>query len=172
MPFSALYLYRITQLINKTNQFNLTTQRMTPAQVQRVASDPGYLTFYVRLTDRFGDNGLISALIGKIEGKVLSIELWVMSCRVLKRGVERALFDGVLEACRHRGLTEVRGTYLPTEKNELVKSLYPELGMTPAPSSRSGAFAYRLVVPARAAATTHHIAVDGGVSLAPAKVQR
>ena len=65
-PFRAVYLERITQLINKTNQFNLTTRRYTSGEVEAIAQDPGFITLYGRLTDKFGDNGLVSVLIGKI----------------------------------------------------------------------------------------------------------
>ena len=80
--FEPVYLERITQLINKTNQFNLTTRRYTPAEVKSVAENNQYLTLYGRLTDKFGDNGLIAITIGSIKNQQCHIDLWLMSCRV------------------------------------------------------------------------------------------
>jgi len=84
-PFTDMHVSRITQLINKTNQFNLTTQRYNVAEVEKMASDPGYITLYGKLADKFGDNGLISVLIGKVQDKTVDILVWLMSCRVLQR---------------------------------------------------------------------------------------
>ncbi len=99
-PFLPVYLDRITQLINKSNQFNLTTRRYTHAQIEEIASDPNYMTCYARLSDIFGDNGLISVVIGRRDGADLHMDLWLMSCRVLKREVELAMLDCLVERRR------------------------------------------------------------------------
>jgi FkbH-like protein len=127
-PFAPVYLERITQLINKTNQFNLTTRRYTSAEVEAIAHDPGHITLYGRLADRFGDNGLVTVLIGHIAGEVLEIDLWLMSCRVLNREMELSMFDAVVEACQARGLSRILGTYIPSKKNALVADHYRKLG--------------------------------------------
>jgi len=127
-PFEELHLDRITQLINKTNQFNLTTLRQSRSEVEDRMRKDDYVTAYVRLADRFGDNGLISVWYGRCEGTRLVIEQWLMSCRVFNRGVEHLLMNYITEQVGRRGLTEIHGTYVPTPKNGLVASLYPSLG--------------------------------------------
>ncbi len=127
-PFSSVYLERITQLVNKTNQFNLTTRRYTAAEVEAMAQDSSYVTLYGRLIDRFGDNGLVSVVIGHVNQDALEIDLWLMSCRVLNREMELAMFDVLTEACRARGIRKMIGRYIPSKKNSMVASHYAGLG--------------------------------------------
>jgi FkbH-like protein len=127
-PFSVLYLDRITQLTNKTNQFNLTGRRYSLAELAAIAQHPEYVTLYGRLSDRFGDHGLVSVMVGRVLGEALHLELWAMSCRVLKRTFEHAMFAALHAAAAARGLTRIVGTHVPTGKNGLVAGLYPELG--------------------------------------------
>ena len=127
-PFRAVYMERIAQLINKTNQFNLTTRRYTLAEVEKIAADPDYVTLYGRLSDKFGDNGLISVVIGRGEGRTLHLDVWLMSCRVLKRDMELAMLDSLVAACHQKNITEIYGYYIPTQKNELVREHYQNLG--------------------------------------------
>lgn len=127
-PFSSLYMDRITQLINKTNQFNLTTRRYTQIQVEQMASNDRYITLYGRLQDMFGDNGLVAIVAGEIKQSELHLDLWLMSCRVLKRGMEQAMFEQLCKAARDRKLLKLLGYYFPTAKNAMVKNLYGELG--------------------------------------------
>lgn len=128
--FEPLYYQRLSQLANKSNQFNLTTKRYTPEEIQAVAEDSQCITLYARLIDRFGDNGVVSEIIGRIDGDVLRIDLWLMSCRVLKRDLEKAMADELLEQAQLRGLSAIIGTYLPTPKNHMVSDLLGELGYT------------------------------------------
>jgi len=127
-PFKPVYVDRIAQLINKTNQFNLTTRRYTRAEVESLASNPSCITLYGKLADKFGDSGLISIIIGRREGSILHVDLWIMSCRVLKRGVELIMLDSLISACQRDGIAEVLGYYIPTEKNGLVADHYAKLG--------------------------------------------
>jgi len=126
--FSPLYLDRITQLINKTNQFNLTTKRYTIGEIEAVASDPKYIKIYGKLADKFGDNGLISILVGKIEDSSCHIDLWLMSCRVLKRNMEHAMLDSLVEACLQNGVSSITGYYYRTAKNNMVANFYENMG--------------------------------------------
>jgi len=126
--FDDLSLERITQLINKTNQFNLTTKRYSIKEVIKLKEDKSIFSFYGRLADRFGDNGLISVLIAKHIDKSLHIDSWLMSCRVLKRGMEYAMFNFLLEIARKNNFKSITGTYIPTEKNKMVEKLYLDLG--------------------------------------------
>jgi len=130
-PFEEIYMDRIVQLNNKTNQFNLTTHRLTASQMRCMASDPTYVTLTVRLQDRFGDLGLVSVFYAKVEGSTMTIEGWLMSCRVLNRSVEQLLANEVVKVARERHVAEIVGVYIPTERNGMVKSLYLDLGFMP-----------------------------------------
>jgi len=126
--FKPLYLERIAQLTNKSNQFNLTTRRYTLAEMEAISRDERYIGIYGKLSDRFGDNGLISIVLGRCEQDVLHIDLWLMSCRVLKRDMELAMLDTLVEHARTANLMTLRGYYLPTSKNAMVADHYEKLG--------------------------------------------
>jgi len=128
--FKPVYMERIAQLTNKTNQFNLTTRRYTLAEMEAIARDPQYIGLYGRLADRFGDNGLISIVLGRREGSVLHLDLWLMSCRVLKRDMELAMLDALAEHAQNAGVHALRGTCIPTKKNAMVADHYRSLGFT------------------------------------------
>jgi FkbH-like protein len=127
-PFESARLDRITQLINKTNQFNLTTKRYNQSEIEKITQNPDYITLSATLDDKFGSNGIVSALIGEIEGEALHLGLWVMSCRVFQRDLELAVFDCLVELCQSKGLKKIIGYYFKTEKNGYVASLYESLG--------------------------------------------
>jgi FkbH-like protein len=139
-PFKPLYLERIVQLINKTNQFNLTTRRYTFAAIQEIVDTHKYVTIYGRLADRFGDNGLISVIIGHLEQSTVEIDLWIMSCRVLKRDMEIAMLDSLVERARAAGAQRVVGFYLRTQKNAMVEEHYGKLGFTMLSAAEDGSF--------------------------------
>ncbi len=132
--FKPVYLERIAQLTNKTNQFNLTTRRYTLAEMETAAKDATVVGLYGKLVDRFGDNGLVSVVLGRSDGRALHMDLWLMSCRVLKREMENAMLDVLAECARARGLATIVGYYLPTAKNGMVADFYPRLGFSPAPA--------------------------------------
>jgi FkbH-like protein len=131
----AAELPRATQLINKTNQFNLTTRRYTEADTARFANDPDTVMLALRLRDRFGDNGLISVLVARPDPALacgeLLIDTWLMSCRVLGRQVEEATFGVLVQHAVRRGATALVGEYRPTPKNGMVAEHYRRLGFTP-----------------------------------------
>ena len=129
--FMAIYMERIAQLTNKTNQFNLTTRRYTLAEIEAAATDGNHIGIYGKLTDRFGDNGLISIVLGRLDGTDLHLELWLMSCRVLKRDMELAMLDSLVERSRQRGVKRLIGYYHPTAKNGMVANHYEKLGFSP-----------------------------------------
>lgn len=136
--FEPLYLARITQLTNKSNQFNLTTKRFTESEMEAVAADDKYVRLYGRLVDKFGDNGIVSVVIGRQEDNILHMELWLMSCRVLKRDMEQAMLDEVVRQAALRGIDEIRGYYYPTAKNKMVEKLYETFGFTLLSSDDAG----------------------------------
>jgi FkbH-like protein len=126
--FRPEYLDRIAQLTNKTNQWNLTTVRHTRAEIEALAADPARLTLYGRLTDVFGDNGLVSVVVGRREHVTLHIDLWLMSCRVLKRDMEIAMLDALAARARAMGAGTLAGYYRKTAKNGMVADHYEKLG--------------------------------------------
>jgi len=122
--FEPVYLARIAQLTNKSNQFNLTTRRYTQSDIESIAVNPEYITLYGKLIDKFGDNGVVSVVIGHIVGQECQIDLWIMSCRVLKRDMEFAMMDALVEQCKERNISCIRGYYYPTPKNNMVRDFY------------------------------------------------
>lgn len=127
-PFEPLYMARIAQLTNKSNQFNLTTKRFTQAQIEETAADLRYITLYGKLEDKFGDNGVVSVAAARKEADSAHIELWLMSCRVLKRDMEFAMMDALVQRCLACGIHTLYGYYYPTAKNGMVKDFYGLMG--------------------------------------------
>lgn len=128
--FIPIYMQRIAQLTNKSNQFNLTTKRYTQAEIEQIEKSSKHITLYGKLTDKFGDNGVVSVVIGNIDGDALNIELWIMSCRVLKRDMEFAMMDSLIARCREANIKVVYGYYYPTAKNGMVRNFYQIQGFT------------------------------------------
>ena len=154
-PFNRLYIERITQLTNKTNQFNLTTRRYTLAEMEAVLDDRRAIGLYGKLTDRFGDNGLISIVLGRRDGDALGIELWLMSCRVLKRDMEMAMLDALVERAQAAGVRTLRGVYVPTKKNGMVADHYSRLGFSTEVTNADGRVEYSLEILGYRARSTH-----------------
>ncbi len=126
--FKPVYIARITQLTNKSNQFNVTTKRYTQTEMEEVFESDEYIRLYGKLIDKFGDNGVVSVVIGKKDGKNLNMDLWLMSCRVLKRDMELAMLDKLVEKAKAQGIEKITGYYYPTAKNKMVKELYGSFG--------------------------------------------
>lgn len=128
-PFDRLDLKRIVQLINKTNQFNLTTRRYTETQVEGLIGSPDTINLCFRLTDSLGDNGIISVIIGRLDKPAaeLTIDTWLMSCRVLGRQVENACMNVLAAKAKAAGAREITGEFIPTVKNDMVKQHYEKL---------------------------------------------
>ncbi|MDQ2762524.1 MAG: HAD-IIIC family phosphatase, partial [Pseudomonadota bacterium] len=138
-PFDAVGLQRTVQLINKTNQFNLTTRRYTEEEVRAVMADKRAFGLQLRLLDRFGDNGVISIIIGRMdEEDDLLIDTWLMSCRVLGRQVEPTTLNLVVAEGRRLGARRLVGEFIPTKKNGMVKDHYERLGFVKKHEDASG----------------------------------
>lgn len=168
-PFEPMYMARIAQLSNKSNQFNLTTRRYTQSDIEQFAADEAYLTRYGKLEDKFGDNGVVSVVIGRkgtmadtavyqnkdsVKGtaaiedcNVLHLELWLMSCRVLKRDMEYAMMDSIVQACRECGIGTIMGYYYPTAKNAMVKDFYGTQGFTKIAEDAEGNSTWQFTIP-------------------------
>ena len=156
-PFIPVYLERITQLINKTNQFNLTTRRYTSAEVEAIAQDPAFITLYGRLADRFGDNGLVTVLMGRAYDETVELDLWLMSCRVLKREMELAMFDALIEECQVRGIRKITGVYVPSKKNSMVARHYSSLGFNRVDRASGSREVWQYEIPQSYSARTRYI---------------
>ncbi len=154
LPFDSFHYPRIAQLTQRSNQFNLRTVRYSEADIAAVAENPEYFTRYMTLSDRFGEHGLISVVICKKQSEdTLFIDTWLMSCRVLRRGVEGCLFDAIVKMALDNGFTYLTAEYLPTAKNKMVEHFYDEIGMQP-----TGGGQYRLDCRTHQN-HTHHITV-------------
>ena len=124
-------LGRVAQLVGRTNQFNLTTRRHSPADLARMAEADDTVVACLRLRDRFGDQGLIAVGILKQRGHEAYLDTFLMSCRVMNRGVERAMMAYLAERGADIGCSRLIGEYRPTAKNHMVERLFPDLGFTP-----------------------------------------
>lgn len=142
--FIPMYIQRITQLSNKSNQFNVTTKRYTPAEMEAVFASDEYIRLYGKLTDKFGDNGVVSVVIGKKDGSVLNMDLWLMSCRVLKRDMEFAMLDTLVQKCREQNIETIKGYYYPTAKNNMVRELYKTFGFDKISEDENGNTVWQL----------------------------
>ncbi|MBO5472380.1 MAG: HAD family hydrolase [Lachnospiraceae bacterium] len=167
--FEPMYMARIAQLSNKSNQFNLTTRRYTQSDIEGFAADEAYITRYGKLEDKFGDNGVVSVVIGRkgtmaetdayrkggaAQGRVpaeecdvLHLELWLMSCRVLKRDMEYAMMDSIVQACRECGIGTIMGYYYPTAKNAMVREFYGLMGFARVYEDEKGNSAWQFTIP-------------------------
>lgn len=134
---------RLAQLINKTNQFNLTTKRITEQELSRILCDEKEEVFLYKVTDRFGDNGIVAVVIVEY-GKEAAITEFTMSCRVMGRKIEDAIINDVEENARQRGYNRITGLYRPTQKNMPVKSLYESFGYDPKKEYDDGMIEYSL----------------------------
>ena len=128
--FTPVDVPRLAQLINKSNQFNLTTRRRSEAEVISVMQANNFIGYSVRLKDRFGDHGLISIIVGEKVDDTLRIDTWLMSCRVLKRQVEEEVLNELARLAKLKNCTRLEGIYLPTPKNEMVRDFYARMGFT------------------------------------------
>jgi FkbH-like protein len=139
--FTKFNTPRVAQLTQRSNQFNLRTVRYTEADIAALAADPKVIDLSFTLEDRFGDNGLIAVVIMKpLDAETLFIDTWLMSCRVLRRGVEHFVLNTLVTRAREAGCQRIVGEYLPTPKNKMVEQHYPGLGFTALPDSATAQY--------------------------------
>jgi FkbH-like protein len=139
---------RLLQLVNKTNQFNLTTKRYSQQEMQEMLQDPGYRFFLYRVEDKFGDNGLVVLVIIKLpenndHAGIPKVETFVMSCRVMGKQIENAVLQDVEKELLKAGYRQLEGMFIPTAKNMPVEKLYPNLGYETRDISENGTVVYR-----------------------------
>ena len=147
--FIPLYYSRISQLSNKSNQFNLTTKRYSQSDIENIAADKNYITLYGKLVDTFGDNGVVSVVIGDKRNDELHIDLWIMSCRVLKRDMEYAMFDSLVKKAKKEKIKKIIGYYYPTMKNGMVKDFYKNMGFNLLNEDEEGNSTWEYTIPSR-----------------------
>jgi FkbH-like protein len=145
-PFDQPGRKRISQLISKSNQFNLTTRRYSEAEIAAVQENTHAVTLQARLEDMFGDNGMISTVICLQKDNHWEVESWIMSCRVLGRRVEEAILQYLVQQARAAGIVDLIGRYIPTARNGLVKDHFRKLGFTLADTKPGGETLWQLVV--------------------------
>jgi FkbH-like protein len=130
-PFNKFNTPRVSQLSQRSNQFNLRTVRYTEDDIQSIGASSDYLTFAFTLEDKFGDNGIICVIILKTENSETAfIDTWFMSCRVLKRGMENFVLNTIAQTAIDNGFKKLKGEYIPTAKNEMVADHYKNLGFS------------------------------------------
>ncbi|MER5548720.1 HAD-IIIC family phosphatase [Streptomyces sp. NPDC002589] len=142
-PATEADVPRLSQITLRTNQFNLTTRRLQPADVHALLDSPHHLVLAIRSRDRFGDNGLVGAVFAERAGDTLRIDNVLLSCRVFARGIEQAALGALLAHARDTGARAVLAAYRPTAKNHKVRDLCPSLGFETAGTSEDGALDFR-----------------------------
>ena len=159
--FKESDMERIGQLTNKTNQFNMTTLRMKQTEVDAYRTSDSKLGLSARLSDKYGDNGLISVLAGTFEDDVFKIDLWLMSCRVFKRDLEYLLFSELVHKLKQKGVKIIRGVYRPTDRNRIIHKLYDELGFRRVEESATQTI-YEVELASLTLKTIDYITLNGG----------
>lgn len=130
-PFNSFNTPRVAQLTQRSNQFNLRTIRYSEEDIQRIENDSNYYSFAFSLKDKYGDSGLISLVImKKTSDETLFVDTWIMSCRVLKRGMENFVLNALVAMALEKGFSKIVGEYLPTPKNKMVKDHFSNLGFS------------------------------------------
>jgi len=127
-PFDVTHIERIHQLINKTNQFNLTTRRYEMGELISILDSDKHITLFGKLNDKYGENGIVSIMIGEVKKKSCHLNLFLLSCRVFNRTMEHAMFNEFVKISKEKGLDDIYGYYYPTKKNQIVKNLFDDLG--------------------------------------------
>ena len=154
--FDPVHLPRIAQLVQRSNQFNLTTRRYSLAECEALMNDHNRtLPVYVKLSDRFGDYGLISVVVVRSEGDTAHIDGWLMSCRVISRGVEQHAMNHVVAWAREQGIRRLVGRYIPTAKNAMVREFFAQFGYTRSSGDDTSETTWELDVARYRPHTTH-----------------
>jgi FkbH-like protein len=142
--FDPFHLPRISQLMQRSNQFNLTTRRLSEIECKALMESPSWLPMYAKLADRLTNHGLISIVTAEATPEGLAIRDWLMSCRILGRGVESFLMNRVVEHARKLGLAQVTAEYIPTAKNGMVKDFFQQFGFKKVAEEANGGAQWRL----------------------------
>jgi FkbH-like protein len=167
--FEPFHLPRIVQLLQRSNQFNLLTRRFNQAQCDAFMRDTGnWLPVFLSLRDKYGDNGIIGVIVGRVDAQVMSIEEWVMSCRVLARGVEQFAMNYMVAEARKRGVEVIKARYVPTARNGMVKDFFGDMGFRRVGERADGVIDWELETSAYQPGI-HFIELDAGDALHAAR---
>lgn len=142
----ASQVERLTQMVNKTNQFNLTTGRYTQTRLQQLLEDESRRIYLYQVADRFGDNGVVAVVIVDLSGPVPTVEEFAMSCRVMGKNIEYAILDDVEQDLLAAGFDRLRGSYLPTAKNKPVEGFYGQMGYSRIEELPEGGAVYEIEI--------------------------
>ena len=148
-PVNGSSLKRASQLTQKTNQLNVTTRRYSEAQLTSLMSQPDWILLTVGVTDKFGDNGIVGVAMARQVDDVLDIDNFLLSCRVIGRGVETAMLAHLCDCAEQRGITALTGQLIPTAKNVPVQKLFEENGFSKTTEEPSGSSFWRIALPAQ-----------------------
>ena len=159
--FDSFHLPRISQLMQRSNQFNLTTRRLSEVGCKELMENSTWLPLYAKLADRLSDHGLISVVTVEALAGELAIRDWLMSCRVLGRGVESYLMNRVAEQAKKLGLRRITAEYIPTAKNGMVKDFFQQFGFEKASESDKGESRWSLTTEKYEPRTTFLKPVEG-----------
>jgi FkbH-like protein len=146
-PIAAETLARCVQLVNRTNQFNLTTRRYTAEDIERMLASDAWHTFTLSARDKFGDHGLVGLALVERTADAWRIDTLLMSCRVLGQGIEQSLLATIHASAVADGASALEGAFIPTKKNAQVRDLYPRFGFASVGAANDGAETYRLLLP-------------------------
>ena len=126
--FDEKHAARIAQLTQRSNQFNLRTIRYTEEEIGKIIESRDRMGIYYTLSDKYGEHGLVGVIILNCDGESAFIDTWLMSCRVLKRGMEEFIINQMIEKIRKKGIKKLLAEYIPTAKNEMVRNIYLQMG--------------------------------------------
>jgi FkbH-like protein len=159
-PMTGATLARAAQLTQKTNQLNMTTRRYTETEMEALTVEPGAEVHVLTASDRFGDNGLVGVAITRKKGKTCDIDTFLLSCRVIGRGVETAFLAYLGERARSRGASKLTGWFLPTAKNAPAAEIYKSAGFTAGDKNDKGGQLWTLNLKSGAVAVPSWIALN------------
>jgi FkbH-like protein len=146
-PVNRASLARTSQLTQKTNQLNVTTLRYSEAEISRRVLDDNWLAMTVVVEDRFGDNGIVGVVMAQEQGNALDIDTLLLSCRVIGRTVETAIFAEICDAATRRGLKAITGRVVPTAKNMPARDMFERHGFTRTSEDAAGTTFWQLDLP-------------------------
>jgi FkbH-like protein len=158
---------RVAQLLQKTNQFNLTTRRYGAVELARFVADPDWGVYATQVSDRFGDNGIVGVCLTRRRGEVCEIDALLLSCRVIGRTVEDAILHFLVEENRALGIRRLEGWFLPTAKNKPAESFYPNHQFSLVRETEGGTL-WALELEAAAVECPRWIHLNGGALAGPA----
>jgi len=119
---------RISQLTLKTNQFNLTTKRYQEEEIQKLSNNENFEVGCAQVLDKFGDNGITGVYIIEKNKNLWIIDTFLLSCRIIGRGIENAILTEIIKKAKQKGIVELRANFIPTSKNKPSENFLSDFG--------------------------------------------